>query len=78
MAIGISEADWTSGSAYFILGWLFQSSGYQLTGTDIGPPDPKTTWDIYYADWCGGHYNVAIVVHNYGTYDYLQARTVVN
>jgi hypothetical protein len=70
-----SQVDWTSGSGTFAFGFICQSDGL-FYGYVHGDGDTKTTYSVFYARLCPGHYNKA-VSHLDGTYDYLQASALV-
>jgi hypothetical protein len=72
-----SQVDWTSGSARFVFGFVCQSDGLLHYGRVYGDGDTKTTYTVFYASLCPGHYNKAGVAHYDGTYNYLQARALV-
>jgi hypothetical protein len=69
-----SWVDWTSGSGKFSFGYLCQSDGvfHGRVLNGAGGDVPAFYTAVYYA-YCPGHYNKAMVGHDSGTYNYLQA-----
>ncbi len=73
-----SDADWTSGRANFLVGFICQADGLLWGPIHGGNGESFALYGAWWSTWCPTHYNRVAVGHyepSYdGSYNYLQGR----